>query len=74
VAADVLADRNQLALRREEAAACRPPVRANVGCRRRSGSEASRSRSIAGPGWIVGAWTATSSGAPLPQIPHEELV
>ena len=54
--------------------ACRPPVRSNVGWRRRSGSEASRSRSIRGPGPAGGAWTATSSSAPLPQTPQEEVV
>jgi hypothetical protein len=54
--------------------ACNPPVRSKVGCRRRSGSAASSARSTRGPGWARGAWTATSSRAPLPHTPQDEVV
>ena len=40
----------------------------------RSGRSASSARSIVGPGGSSGAWTATSSSAPFPHTPHEDVV
>ena len=54
--------------------ACSPPVRSKVGWRSRSGSSASSARGIDGPPETTGAIASTSSSAPLPQIPQDEVV
>ena len=51
-----------------------PPVRSKVGWRRRSGSSASSARGIEGPPDTTGAIASTSSSAPLPQMPQDEVV
>ena len=47
---------------------------ANVGWRRPSGSVARRARGIDGPAAAGSLCTATSSSAPFPHTPHDELV
>jgi hypothetical protein len=74
VSADVLADAEQRAGGIEQAGGMQPARRPEPGWRRRSGSTASRARSTTGPSGSAGAWTATSSSAPRPQIPQEEVV
>ncbi len=54
--------------------ACSPPVRSNTGCRSRSGSVANSARGMRRVDSTRGECTATSSSAPLPQMPQDELV
>ena len=75
VAADVLAHEQQLAGgveqagRVQAAGAGEAGLAQPVGQRRRAAP-----RATTGPPATGGAWTATSSSAPLPQTPHEEVV
>ena len=55
--------------------ACRPPVRSNAGLLERVGSSATSGRGdTRGPAGSGALATATSSIAPLPHTPHEEVV
>ena len=49
-------------------------MRSKVGCLSRSGSPASQARSNTGPSGTGSLTTATSSSAPFPHTPQEELV
>ena len=74
MAPDVLAHVHQFAVRGEEAGGVQPAGAGEAGLAQALGQVGEQGAVDRRPGRQTSQWTATSSSAPLPHTPHEDVV